>query len=223
MPSAETPKERLVESWEANADAWTQVIRQDLVESRRLVTNAAVVEAILRWSPNFVLDVGCGEGWLCRALRSRGIATVGIDGAAALIAIAQEADPEGDYRAMAYHEMEPGAIPPADLAVCNFSMLDEHLGRFFSSVHGAVRPGGRLVVQTVHPLYIDPYGAGWREERFEGFGLPFPNAMPWYAHPLSAWVNEANTAGWHLIALEEPRHPETSRVVSALLTYAKAG
>lgn len=218
----ESPEARLATSWEGNAYAWTHVIREEKVESRRLTTNAAILDAVRRWSPKSVVDVGCGEGWLCRALRKGGIATVGIDGAAALIAIAREADPEGDYRAMAYHEIAPGRIPPSDLAVCNFSMLDDRLHAFFAAMHALVHPDGRLVVQTVHPLNFEPYAAGWQEERFEGFGLPFPSVMPWYAHPLSAWVNEAVAAGWHLLALQEPRHPATGRVLSALFTYARA-
>lgn len=221
MSTPVSPADQCASSWEQNADVWTLVVREDRVESRRLVTHAAILEAILRENPSSVVDVGCGEGWLCRALNQRGMVTVGIDGSSALIARARDADPAGDYRCRSYAEIAREALPPADLAVCNFALLDEDLHTFFRAAHVLLHPEGKLIIQTVHPLNLVPYHAGWREERFEGFGLPFPSPMPWFAHPLSAWVQEAGRAGWTLVSLEEPRHPETGRPLSLLLCYTR--
>ena len=71
---------RLHLSWNANARAWTKAVREQLISSRRVVTDAAIVEVLVALQPRRVLDVGCGEGWLVRALNERGIEAFGVDG-----------------------------------------------------------------------------------------------------------------------------------------------
>jgi RluA family pseudouridine synthase len=44
-----------------------------------------------------VLDVACGQGVLCRALRERGVVTAGVDAAPGLIERARTMDPQGVY------------------------------------------------------------------------------------------------------------------------------
>ena len=72
-------------SWTANAAAWADVVRQDLIASRRIGTNRAVFDAILERQPRRVLDVGCGEGWLAHQLAGNGIDVVGFDSSDALL------------------------------------------------------------------------------------------------------------------------------------------
>ena len=54
-------REQLNLSWQANADAWTAAVREQRIESRRLVTDVAILQAILALSPKRILDLGCGE------------------------------------------------------------------------------------------------------------------------------------------------------------------
>ena len=68
--------EKIVESWHTNATPWTSAVREQRIESRRLVTDRAIVDAVFSRKPNSVLDLGCGEGWLVRALS----ALVGMSG-----------------------------------------------------------------------------------------------------------------------------------------------
>jgi 2-polyprenyl-3-methyl-5-hydroxy-6-metoxy-1,4-benzoquinol methylase len=72
-------RDRLRRSWVANAPAWVDAVRGQRIESRCLVTDAAIVEAVLDQQPSTVLDLGCGEGWLARALASHGIEVTGVD------------------------------------------------------------------------------------------------------------------------------------------------
>lgn len=55
---------KLAESWIANTDAWTESIRQQQRESRKIATDQVVIDAIQARNPKRVLDIGCGEGWL---------------------------------------------------------------------------------------------------------------------------------------------------------------
>ena len=64
---------QIVESWTINALPWISAVREKKIESRRLVTDAAILDLVRSLSPKSVLDVGCGEGWLARALASYGI------------------------------------------------------------------------------------------------------------------------------------------------------
>jgi 2-polyprenyl-3-methyl-5-hydroxy-6-metoxy-1,4-benzoquinol methylase len=66
-------REQLRLSWQANADAWTTAVRGQRIESRRLVTDAAILQTILALAlaPLRILDLGCGEGWLRRTAHSR--------------------------------------------------------------------------------------------------------------------------------------------------------
>ncbi|MEW5305968.1 MAG: hypothetical protein WDW36_008476 [Sanguina aurantia] len=75
----------IIDAWHANAAPWTVAVRAGDIASRRLVTDAAIIDAVLARAPRTVLDVGCGEGWLARALACRDIDVTGIDVVQALI------------------------------------------------------------------------------------------------------------------------------------------
>ncbi len=61
------PEDAILTSWAANAAPWIALLQGKGIASRQ-ITNPAIVNAISRYRPDSVLDVGCGEGWLCRAL-----------------------------------------------------------------------------------------------------------------------------------------------------------
>ena len=220
---------RLVASWDANADAWTDAVRGGAIASRRLVTDAAVVAAVMqaadgRAAPR-VLDVGCGEGWLARALAERGCAVVGTDVSAALVAAAAAAG-GGTFHALGYDVLTTRLAGDADalggrfdVAVCNFALLGNAPGALLAALRGAVVGGGALVVQTLHPAAQDgPYAEGWREETFAAMGPGFAAPMPWYFRTVGGWVDVVLRAGWTLARIDEPVHPETHRPLSLLLT-----
>lgn len=220
--------DRLDRSWDHNAQAWTTAVRESRIESRRIATDRAIVDAVLRRAPKRVLDVGCGEGWLCRALRNHGLESTGVDGSTELIRAAQSADPEGDYHLLRFADFDrlPQVVvaASADLAVCNFALLHEDIRPILEAVRTVLRPGGVLLIQTVHPwtagdtsAYVD----GWRTEDFAWSNCNFPHVMPWYFRTLESWVTTIRQSGLVIDDLAEPAHPESKKPLSLLLSAVR--
>ncbi|WP_227978013.1 class I SAM-dependent methyltransferase [Arenimonas daejeonensis] len=202
------PRDRLIHSWTANAAAWTAAVRGGRIESRRLVTDSAIVAAVTALAPRRVLDVGCGEGWLCRALMTQGVEAVGIDVSAPLVEAARAAGP-GRYEVMAYEELRdaPVRIGTFDAVVCNFALLDQDIVPMLADLRALLAPGGRLLVQTVHPgapAATSPIATagGWRpspasatrcsRSRCPGISAPWPRGWRRWRQagsPRSRWPN----------------------------------
>ncbi|MGM8215093.1 class I SAM-dependent methyltransferase [Bacillaceae bacterium W0354] len=119
---------RIIESWNANAEAWIQTVQNKKIESREKTTNEAIINAISDYQPHNMLDMGCGEGWLCRAIYEKGIRTVGIDGSQQLIDEANKYD--GTYYCLTYEQFKenPRFLNEMfDVIVFNFSLLKKKL------------------------------------------------------------------------------------------------
>lgn len=220
--------DQLARSWDANAGAWTRVIRSGEVESRRVATDAAIIDAVLARSPRHVLDAGCGEGWLARALAERGAQVVGVDASAALIEAARAAG-GGEFRQTSYDEMaahpERVGLAAFDAVVCNFALLHEDIEPLLRAFARNLRADGALLIQTVHPWsargeagYVD----GWRTEEFSSFGEEFVEPMPWYFRTLASWAAALHSAGFTIEQLTEPVHPGTGEPLSLLIVATPA-
>ena len=140
---------RIVESWSKNAGPWTRAAHEKQIDSRRQVTDQAIVEAVLSRSPTSVLDIGCGEGWLARELSGRGIDVLGIDVTVQLIEEAQRAG-GGQFRVASYEDIAAGRFKASvDVAVCNFALLGkESVDSLFRSILSLLNNHGSFIVQT---------------------------------------------------------------------------
>lgn len=209
----------ILASWQANADAWLTAVREQRIDSRR-VTNAAVLDAVKAGAPRRVLDVGCGEGWLCRALHDDGIEAVGVDATAPLIGAARAAG-TGRFEVLSYDELvaDPLRLGQFDGVVFNFALFEADPSPVLRTVCQAVGPAGRLIIQTVHPDRVAG-NEGWREERFAGFGAAFPAAMPWYFRSMAGWERLLLDAGWRLIHQKAPTDPAGAPPLSLILIAA---
>ena len=212
--------EKIVDSWGKNATPWIAAVREEQVESRKLCTNRAIVEAVLSCTPRTVLDLGCGEGWLTRTLTAHGLQVTGIDVVPALIEDAQRTG-DGTFLVLSYEDLAEGKWgETVDAVVCNFSLLGKE------SVEGIVRaastllnPQGRFIVQTLHPGWAcgdTPYRDGWRKGSWAGFGDDFTDPAPWYFRTLASWIHLFLTNDFHLLDLREPIHPEHGKPASVI-------
>jgi SAM-dependent methyltransferase len=207
--------EQMIQSWRTNSVAWTNAVRQKQIESRRLVTDAAILTQILRLQPQSLLDVGCGEGWLCREVADRSIAAVGIDGSLELIDKAKALG--GEFYVSRYEAM-PNLGRQFDAIVCNFSLLEDELYPAIEQIKIKLNQSGFLSIQTVHPDTItDNEVDGWRMENFAGFGDGFSAPMPWYFRRREAWIDLLTRHGFAVETILEPAHPVTAKPLSILL------
>lgn len=215
---------RLARSWRANAFAWTRAVREERIASRRAGTDAAIIDAVLHTRGARVLDVGCGEGWLARALALQGCEVVGIDASPELIAIANELG-GARFEVAAYAELAARAVGFGrfDAAVCNFSLLGEDLRTPLGALRQLLHANGALIVQTVHPWTAcgdAPYADGWRSESFAGFGDEFREPMPWYFRTLVSWLEVFGTNGYAVERVTEPIDATNGHPLSLLLRMA---
>lgn len=220
-----TDETAILQSWQQNAEAWTQVVRTNMIESRRLVTDRAILDAVLAHQPRRVLDLGCGEGWLVRALAAEGIDSLGVDAVPSLIEQAQQAG--GSFQLATYEDIIAGRLAiKVDTLVCNFALLGkESVGQLMAFLPALLEPDGRLIVQTVHPLIAcgeQPYVDGWRQETWTGFGTTFPSPAPWYFRTLESWIALFAESGWRLCEMREPLRADTCKPVSVIFTLRKA-
>lgn len=217
---------QIIESWHNNVAPWVAAVREQRIESRALVTNAAIVDAVLSGMPRSVLDVGCGEGWLVRALAGAGVKAVGIDVVPALIEAASSAG--GDFRVMSYEDMADCEFEHRfDAIVCNFSLLgDASVATLFARLPALLNPRGRLIVQTLHPVVACgelPYRDGWRAGSWDGFSADFRDPAPWYFRTLDSWTKLFSGAGLRLLEIREPLHPRTQKPASIIFIAEAAG
>jgi 2-polyprenyl-3-methyl-5-hydroxy-6-metoxy-1,4-benzoquinol methylase len=219
------PDERIRRSWDANAGCWTAAVRDGALESRRLATDAAILAAALETGATRVLDVGCGEGWLCRRLADAGRDATGFDASRALIERAQE-HAAASYVVLEYDAFasDPARIGTGfDLVVCSFSLLGERIHHVLDALRVVSKPDGHLLVQTLHPLTAargSRYEDGWREEAFEGLPGDW-TAMPWYFRTFGSWLRVLRAAGWQVHGAREPLHPDSGEPLSMIL-HARA-
>jgi 2-polyprenyl-3-methyl-5-hydroxy-6-metoxy-1,4-benzoquinol methylase len=218
--------EKIVQSWMNNASPWTKAVREKEIESRKLATDKAILDAVMARSPRTALDIGCGEGWLARELASRGIQVTGVDVVPELIDRAREAG-GADFRVASYEEIAAGKLSiKVDAAIANFSLIGkEVVESLIAAIPQLLAPGGALLIQTPHPLMASadqPYIEGWREGSWAGFNTDFIDPAPWYFRTVESWVRTIRSNGLELVNLIEPLHPATGKPASLILVAEQA-
>lgn len=220
-------EQRLIDSWNNNATSWTRVIRNQQIESRVLVTNSAILETVIELNPKTFLDVGCGEGWLCRELFSKGIDGWGVDASAQLIEAARH---EGDTRFLVslYSDLTShkfGDTVHFSCLICNFSILGQRdLAYIASAGHSMLEEQGKIIVQTLHPIITcgdAAYAPGWRETAWQGIGNETFHPAPWYFRTVESWIEGFHARNYRLLKLREPCHPATLKPISIIFVFER--
>ena len=222
--------------WEDRAAGWIAWARTPGHDDYWLVRDAFF--ELLPTSGGTALEIGCGEGRVCRDLRDLGWSVTGTDASPTLIAAAVAADRESNY-AVADAAALPFTNGSFDLVVAYNSLMD--VGDMPASVAEAartLRPGGRLCACVTHPFkeagafasredgapfvvegsYFDE---GSYEVAAERDGLAFAFASRTFT--LASYARALEEAGLLLEALREPagRDDRDTRVPQFLLWRAR--
>jgi len=214
-------EQSILSSWQRNVSPWAKAVEEQQIESRRLTTDQAIVSAVTALPGRTVIDIGCGEGWLCRELSQHGFVVTGIDATAGLIDRAKALG-AGTYRIMPYGDISDSNMEEKfDIAVCNFSLLgDASVKHVFQVVPKLLQPNGKLVIQTLHPHVScgdGPYADGWREGSWDGFSEDFVDPAPWYFRTLETWHSLYKNNGMRVDVVEQPVNPKTGKFASLLM------
>ena len=165
------------------------------------------------------VELGCGEGRVCRDLAARGHRVTGVDASPTLLAAAREAHPDGEY-VLADAAAVPLPDRSFDLAVAHNSLMD--VDDMPGSVREAARllaPGGRFCVAVTHPIadagrWDDAdrlviagsyFGRRRFDETFERDGLTI--RFRGWVYALEEYARALEDAGFLVEALREPAMP----------------
>ena len=112
-----------------------------------------------------VLDVGCGDGQIGRALSANGAAVVGVDPTWGQISVATERG-KGPLYACASASNLPVANACCDavLACLVFEHIDD-VDSAIAEISRVLKPGGMFAFFLNHPLLQTP-GSGWIDDHF---------------------------------------------------------
>jgi SAM-dependent methyltransferase len=214
----------MADHWERQALNWAAWTRGPVPDAYQ--DYAPAFFTLLPPPSGRVLELGCGEGRVCRDLTARGYSITGVDVAPTMVRLARESDPAGDYRVS-----DAAALPFGDaefeLVFAYNSLMD------VDDLEGAVReaarvlePGGRFAICVTHPLADAgmfaaveadaPFvikGSYLARRHFDGpptqrngVTMEFRG----WAYPLEAYVKALSQAGMLIEALQEPAVPEAA-------------
>ncbi|RDE10877.1 MAG: hypothetical protein C4K48_12790 [Candidatus Thorarchaeota archaeon] len=156
--------DRFRQQWEANAEAFADLIAESGTPHHRHILNPCVEQLLGDVKGKKLLDAGCGEGYLSRYYAGKGASVTAVDLSERLIETSRSlAKREGiivEYRAtdichldsIPDHEFD---IVLANLVLLNVPCLREALREFYR----VLREGGHLVFSIVHPAF-NLYGPG---------------------------------------------------------------
>lgn len=206
------------QGWDHSAQAWIEVMGDDGDWGRRFVLDAPMLTRVTGRGFRRAVDIGCGEGRLCRMMQAAGLTTIGIDPTATLIEQARRLDPDGDYRIAGAEalDLDDGSM---DLAVAYLSLIDiPDLPRAIAEAHRVLRPGGHFLIANSHCFNTAAEPQGWTHEpdgsrRFciDHYLDERPVLVEWrgiriqnWHRPLQSYLGGLLAAGFELRHFAEP-------------------
>lgn len=167
-----------------------------------------------------VVDLGCGYGWFCRWAHEQGAARVlGLDVSEKMLA---QAKATTSAAGITYErvDLEDFALAEASFDVAYSSLVLHYIAdvsAFFAKVRRALKPGGRLVFSTEHPIYMAPSHPAWTIDKdgreiwpVDGYLAEGPRTTNWFApgvlkhhRTLGTTVNALIRVGFVITHVEE--------------------
>lgn len=218
----------IVDSWHVNAGAWIDIIKDNGIESRKLITNKAIIDAVMYSQPSTVLDIGCGEGWLAKELADCGASVTGIDVIPALIESAKAKSP-GQFIVASYEDIANGQVQLPhrfDVIVINFALIGkESTESLIKVLPSLLNENGRLFIQTLHPYTrkeAGDYVSGWKTGGWNGLGDQFTQPYEWYFRTMEDWLQLLNESGFVNAKPFDVLHPYDNNMLSVIFECSLA-
>jgi len=218
-------------AWDRQATWYDALQGADGDDFYRELILPAVLKRLAVRSGERVLDLGCGQGVLGRALAAQGISSVGIDASPALIGAARsragalESHLLGDARrAAAILKAANVPVPFAHAALIMALQDLDPLAPVLHEVAAATAPGGRVVIALTHPCFRIPRLSSWgwdaeksvQYRRMDGYmsavaapirthpgKAPAGDSTTSFHRPLSTYINACGGSGLAVTAADE--------------------
>ena len=209
--------------WEEHASWWIEGFTEGAdPEYEDQIIPLAVAE---QGGAGRVLDLGCGDGQIARALASTGASVVGVDPTTNQIDVATEraGGPVFAQAGAAVLPFSDGAFDGV-IACLVFEHIDD-VDAAIGEVARVLRPGGRFTFMLNHPLLQTP-GSGWIDDHMVDPPEQYWRIGPYlveaetveqvelgvhirFLHrPLSRYLNALAAVGLVLERMDEPAPPE---------------
>ncbi|MCI0438429.1 MAG: class I SAM-dependent methyltransferase [Chloroflexi bacterium] len=214
------------DSWDHVAPWYDSLVSDGGTDFHQAVIIPGVLRLLQLRKGERVLDLGCGQGVVSRAMQRAGAAVTGVDLSPRLIEAARQRSPKeiqfviGDARRLDFAKDAEFDAAAWVLSAQNMDSID----RAFVECGRVLRVGGRIVVVITHPAFRIPRQSRWRLDEaskqllrevnvylnplkipidMKPFKTP-KRAITWtYHRPLHAYVNGLAAAGLWVNALEE--------------------
>ena len=154
--------------WDANAEAWTEMVRAGYDHYRDGLNTPAFMEMLPDVENLSGLDIGCGEGHNTRLVAERGARMVGIDISETFVRYAEEAERQ-EPLGIRYERASAVNLPfedaAFDFATAFMSLMDiPETERALTEAFRVLRPGGFLQFSISHPCFATPHHKNLRDE-----------------------------------------------------------
>jgi len=229
-PTVPTP----TDSWEQVADWYDSLASEKGTDFHQRVVIPGVLRLLDLQKGENVLDVGCGQGVVSRALHQHGADVTGVDLSPRLVQMARQRSPKairyhvGDARSMEFLADHSFDAMACVLAAQNTDPIEP----VFVECSRLLRPQGRLALVVNHPAFRIPRQSRWRLDRdqkvlyrevdtylsplripidMKPFKEPGRKFTWTYHRPIQAYVNSLADAGLWVNCLEEWPAAKTSR------------
>lgn len=190
------------------------------------IIHPGVIKLLAPKRTDVIVDIGCGQGELCRELSEMCHSVVGIDSAKKLIDIARSKTENDNvsYKFLNASKLAGMQSSEFDSAVSVLALQNmEELPKVLSEASRVLKKNGKFVIVMNHPCFRIPRQSGWEFDedrklqfrRIDRYMTPLkipiqmhpgssPDLLTWTFHrPLSVYMTELASAGFKLIMLEE--------------------
>jgi len=158
-PIKEIPKEKT--SWGSEAEWYSNHLEEgDTYHAKVILPN---VERIIAPKPGLkILEIGCGEGFIARALAGAGASLTACDISPELIEIAKKKSKGIEYKVSKAEKLEWVGAHVYDVVLAVLTLQNmEKVEPVFQGVARALTKDGRLIFVLNHPAFRIPKATAW--------------------------------------------------------------